>query len=179
MIAHVPSIGVEQAHRTLLNAARFLGSSLGRPGCAPVEGRHQAKVIGNGLRELDRFLSVLLDELGIAAGWAMADIGSLARIRNTPNKLETICLRMNIEGQHDVRLRALGRCRDALFHCDGVVRRGDCRHTQTLTRGWPSETLGGVSPMLRIGERLVVSPADLAWICAFYVRIGDSLLRTA
>lgn len=136
-------------------------------------------MIGNGLRELDRFLSILLDEIAAEAGWSAEDLVPLARIRNTPNKLEAVCLRMNIDIGQDVRLRALGRCRDALFHCGGLVRRGDHRHAETLTLGWPRDSLQAAPRVLRMGERLSVSPADLAWICAFYVSIGDNLLRSA
>ncbi|MBA2932903.1 hypothetical protein HZF05_02220 [Sphingomonas sp. CGMCC 1.13654] len=129
------------------------------------------------MRELDRFLNILLDEIAAADGWTVEDLVSLGRIRNTPNKLEAICHHMNIEAKHGARLRALGRCRDALFHCSGVVRRGDRRHTTTLTLGWPSDTAEGVPPVLDLGERLSVSQADLAWICAFYLSIGENLLR--
>ena len=114
----------------------------------------------------------------MAAGWTAEELGPLARTRNTPNKLELICFRMNIEGRPDERLRALGRCRDMLFHCDGVVRRGDHRYATTLTLGWPAGTNEDVSQILQLGDRLSISPADLARICAFYIRIGDSLLRT-
>lgn len=162
----------------MCKAALFLGPAPAAQGTDPAQIRYPAKVLGNGLRELDRFLSILLDEVAAEAGWSAEDLAPLARIRNTPNKLAEVSLRMNLHARHDARLRALGRCRDTLFHCGGVVRRGDRRHAQTLTLGWPSETPEGGSRVLRIGERLSVSQADLSWICAFYVRIGDSLLET-
>lgn len=172
VIAQNHVIGIEQAHLTLLNAARFFGS----PGGAPMEGRYRAKVIGNGLRELDRFLSVLLDELAMAAGWNAADLRALARLRNTSIKLDTVCTRLGIDAVGWESLRALGRCRDALFHCGGTVRRGDTRHAQALTLIWPTGTGGGAGAMIRIGELLSVGPAQLFWVGALYIRIGNDLM---
>ena len=163
----------------MCNGALFFGAGPSSPGSDPGRARYPAKVLGNGLRELDRFLNILLDEVAAGAGWSAEDLAPLARTRNTPNKLAAVSLRMNIPAGHDVRLRALGRCRDTLFHCNGIVRRGDRRHGTTLTLGWPSEARGGLSRELQIGEHLSLSAADLAWICDFYVRIGDSLLERA
>jgi len=179
VISRTTSIGIDQAYRTLCNAALFLGAAPTSPGADPARVRYPAKVLGNGLRELDRFLSVLLDEVAAGTGWSMEDLAPLARIRNTPNKLAAVSLRMDLQDQHDARLRALGRCRDTLFHCGGVVRRGDRRHARTLTLGWPGDMPDGGARVLQIGEHLSLGPADLAWICAFYVRIGDSLLERA
>ena len=179
VIPRTPSIGIDQAHRTLCNAAAFLGAGPPSTDIDPPGVRYPAKVLGNGLRELDRFLSVLLDEIATEAGWNAEDLAPLARLRNTANKLEAVCLRMRMEPRYAARLRALGRCRDMLFHCGGVVRRGDDRHAVTLTLGWPDDRAEGLARVLPIGERLAVSPADLAWVCAFYVRIGDGLLQSA
>lgn len=175
IIVQTPSIGIAQAHQTLLNAARFLGSSLGRSARVPIEGRYRARVVGNGLRELDRFLSILLDESATAAGWDAGELRMLARLRNTSAKLSSVRASLGLEASDEPRLRALGRCRDLLFHCDGVVRRGDTRDMQSLTPGWPIDGRDGLDAALQIGERLTVSPAELSWICAFYVRIGNEL----
>lgn len=173
-----PSIGVDQAYRTLCNAALFLGS--GRPRFSPVtdDDPVRPKVIGNSLRELDRFLSILLDEIAAEAGWSAADLDLLGRIRNTPNKLQSVCRRLDIGFAEGSRLRALGRCRDTLFHCRGTVRRGDTRDARLLTMGWPADGLNGAAAALAMGDRVHVDQADLTWICAFYVRIGGSLVPT-
>ncbi|WP_019832693.1 hypothetical protein [Sphingomonas sp. PR090111-T3T-6A] len=175
VIPRISSIGSDQAYSTLCTAALFFASGRDSPGINSVPPRYPSKVAGNGLRELDRFLNILLDEVAAEAGWSAEDLLLLARIRNTPNKLEKVCLRMNIEAGHDVPLRALGRCRDTLFHCGGVVRRGDDRDAQTLTLGWPNGLGGTVAHVLRIGDQLSLSPADLAWISRFYIHIGDLL----
>ena len=177
-IPHPRSIGIEQAHRTLRNGTRFLGSGLSHAGPAPIGGRHRAKVIGNGLRELDRFLSVLLDEVALAVGWERADLQRLANVRNTANKLGAIHGWLGRPSDDLARLRALGRCRDCLFHCNGVVRRGDERRAPGMTVGWPADANGdGAGARLALGERLAVSAADLAWVCAFYERIAGDLLE--
>lgn len=177
-IPHPRSIGIAQAHRTLRNGTRFLGAGLGHGGPAPIGGRHRAKVIGNGLRELDRFLSVLLDEVALAAGWERADLRRLANVRNTANKLATVHRWLGRPTDDLPRLRALGRSRDCLFHCNGVVRRGDERRMASMTVGWPADVRGdGAGVRLGLGERLAVTPADLAWVCAFYDRIAAGLVE--
>jgi hypothetical protein len=76
------------------------------------------------------------------------------------------------------RLRALAHCRAMLFHCNGMVRRGDARSATTLTLGWPADAdERRAAAILQVGDRLAVSPAELLWVCAFYARIGDALVR--
>ncbi len=135
-------------------------------------------MIGNGLRELDRFLSVLLDEVVLAAGWGDADLRMFGRLRNTANKWEAISVRLGLPTHDLARLRALGRCRGSLFYCDGVVRRGDTRQGRTLTLGWPTDGEdSGADVVLTLGECLAIGPAELAWVCAFYTRIGNDLAQ--
>ncbi len=135
-------------------------------------------MIGNGLRELDRFLSVLLDEVALAAGWERADLRRLANVRNTANKLGMIHGWLGLPIDDLPRLRALGRSRDCLFHCNGVVRRGDERRASSMTVGWPADANGdGTGARLALGESLAVSLSDLAWVCAFYERIAGDLVE--
>ena len=160
------------------NGTRFLSAGLSQAGPVPIGGRYRAKVIGNGLRELDRFLSVLLDEVALAAGWERADLRRLANVRNTANKLGMIHRWLGRPADALPRLRALGRNRDCLFHCNGVVRRGDQRRAARMTVGWPADAQGdGAGVQLPLGESLAVSPADLAWVCAFYDRIAGELVE--
>lgn len=177
-IPHPRSIGIAHAHRTLRNGTRFLGAGLNHAGLAPIDGRYRAKVIGNGLRELDRFLSVLLDEVALAAGWELPDLRRLANVRNTANKLALVHDRLGRSADDLSRLRALGRSRNCLFHCDGVVRRGDERHAASMTVGWPADVRGnGAGAQLALGESLAVTAADLAWVCAFYDRLAVELVE--
>jgi hypothetical protein len=166
------------ASSTLVRGAAFLGACLRAPTAHDVEsrspaivGRYRAKVIGNGLRELDRFLNLLIDAASDAQGLPVRP-GQ----RNTANKLAAYRAAMALPNHDDRRLRALGRSRDCLFHCGGRVRRGDRRDAMTMTVGWP-ERLGCDAPLDRvtIGQELTVTRGNLDDVCRFYRRIARDL----
>jgi hypothetical protein len=166
-----------RADATLRSGARFLAAGLqaaggdARSAPAPITGRYRAKVIGNGLRELDRFLNVLLDEVAIAAGRPASPAE-----RNTANKLRALLPEAaQPRGEH-ARLRALGRARDCLFYCGGVVTRGDAAGSTWLTVGW-SDARDRAGPLtrFRVGERLAITGEDVADICHFYLAIATRL----
>ncbi len=159
-----------RAHATLQRGADFLAQGLSREGARPaITGRYRARVLGNGLRELDRFLSLLIDALAGACGIALP-----AGERETANKLAS--LRAMTGAPHDdhARLTALARSRDCLFHCEGLVRRGDRRGDASMTVGWPMRE-GAVLPRVAIGERLSLSGAELDEICGYYRAIAAQL----
>jgi hypothetical protein len=133
-------------------------------------------VIGNGLRELDRFLSILLDEVALSAGLAAMELDEIARMRNTSAKLGIVSEKSGAKIDGSDRLLALSRCRALLFYCGGVVRRGDRRGVEGLTLGWPSDMQGGAAAILQRGDQLVVGPEQLVWICSFYEQLGVLLL---
>jgi len=172
----------EHAFATLDRGARFLGAGGGQAPIAmrsrysvPVTGPYHAKVIGNGLRELDRFLNLLIDEAAHALGRP-----AFPGQRNTANKLNGLYASFGLAPRDDARMRALGRSRECLFHCDGRVLRGDLRDGVRLTLGWP-EVPGTDSPLrcVAIGETMVVAREDLADIAAFYRRLGSELCAVA
>jgi hypothetical protein len=132
---------------------------------APITGRFRAKVIGNGLRELDRFLNVLADEAAVAGGRRPARTD-----RNTANKLRTL-FPGQPAGEHD-RLVALARARACLFYCSGMVTRGDARGSQWLTVGWSD---AGQLRRFAVGTELSITSEDVADICGFYVGIATWL----
>jgi len=167
-----------RAFATLNRGAAFLGAGLrgAREGdvhtvAAPISGPHRAKVIANGLRELDRFLNLLIDEALRAQG-QMVFPGQ----RNTANKLAIYCAAHGRRDDHGARLRALGRSRACLLHCGGRVLRGDRRGAASMTAGWP-ELPGTQTPLrrFRIGEMLVISAYDLADIGDFYHRLAREI----
>jgi hypothetical protein len=168
------SAGLTRAHATLDRGARFLGAGL-RPqqdaAPAAIAGCYRAKVIGNGLRELDRFLNLLLDEASLRIGLA-ARPGQ----RNTANKLRQFRTVTGIDRDPDLmRLNALGRSRDCLFYSGGIVTRGDFRGGPSMTAGWSTPDI----PDLRsfaVGEQLEVTAADLAGICAFYEALAAEVV---
>jgi hypothetical protein len=169
---------MRHASSTLFRGAGFLGACLRPPTPHDVEsrlpaidGRYRAKVIGNGLRELDRFLNLLIDAASNAEGLPVRP-GQ----HNTANKLSAYRAAKSLPNHDDERLRALGRSRDCLFHCGGRVRRGDCRDTMTMTVGWP-ERPGCDAPLDRVmvGQQLTVTRGDLDDVCRFYRRIARNL----
>jgi hypothetical protein len=164
-----------RAHATLERGAQFLGQGLvreqGTP--RPVQGRYRAKVIGNGLRELDRFLCHLVQALAEARGIAMREEG-----RNTANKVTQLRGHLGLDDPDRARLVALARTRDCLFHCSGLVGRPDMRGGSTMTIAW----YGAGGTTLRraaLGERLEVSAPELLEICLYYRELAERLLDEA
>lgn len=171
-----------QAAATLFRGAAFLGACLRSPTAVEADsrslaiiGQHRARVIGNGLRELDRFLNLLIDAISSAEGLPVRP-GQ----RNTANKLAAYRAAKSLPNKDDLRLRALGRSRDCLFHCGGRVGRGDHRGATTMTVGWPEQS-DRDAPLDRvtIGEALTVTRRDLDDVCRFYHRIGCELCGVA
>jgi len=127
-------------------------------------GPHRARLLGNQLRELDRFLNILIDEVARSRGVAIR-----AGEWNTANKLARL-RRVAVPDDPDHgRLTALGRARECLFHCRGRVGGG-----AGLTAGWPREAPRRFAP----GEEIAMSARDLAGVGAFYLDIADGLLAT-
>lgn len=163
-----------RAHATLQRGADFLAQGLADTGPRrAIEGRYRARLLGNGLRELDRFLSLLIDALAGAHGIALP-----AGERETANKLARLRAVTGTPHRDHARLTALARSRDCLFHCEGLVRRGDRRGDAAMTVGWPMRD-GAALPRVAIGERLSLSGAELDEICGFYRAIAAQLLNEA
>jgi len=159
-----------RAHATLERGAGFLAQGLAREGPRrAIEGRYRARVLGNGLRELDRFLSLLIDALAGARGITLP-----AGERETASKLASLRARTGAPHDDHARLIALARSRDCLFHCEGLVRRGDRRGDISMTVGWPMRD-GVALPRVAIGERLSLSGAELDEICGYYRAIAAQL----
>lgn len=152
----------------------FLGHGLGPEGGTPraIGGRYRAKVIGNGLRELDGFLLHLIGALAGVRGIALP-----VRERNTANRIARLRHALGVADPDRARLLALGRTRDCLFHCGGLVRRGDDRRAAALTVGWH----GGGPALWRVavGGRLEPSATDLLEICHYYRGLALRLFNEA
>jgi len=160
------------ASANLMRATAFLGAGLRLPDLAlaarAIEGPCRAKVLGNGLRELDRLLNILIDAVARLSAPACFDRAAFGRIRNTSNKLSMINEIMGRPSPQCERLRAIGRSRACLFYNAGIVRRGDERDGTIMTAGW----------LLRaydIGEILSFTPNDLSEICEFYEDLATDL----
>jgi len=167
-----------RALANLERGARFFGAGLRTipdstidAAPAPIAGRYRARVLANGLRELDRFLNLLIDEARRLQGF-----GALPDQRNTATKLRVYRAALDQPDADEPRLRALQRSRDCLFHCEGRVMRGDGRDAPIMTTGWP-EVAGTRAPLRRlaIGDKLAVDGGDLAEVCAFYCRVARDI----
>lgn len=164
------------AYDTMRRGTRFLadmaaGAAFTTPWPAGQGGRIRALYLGNCLRELDRFLHVLMDEI---AGEGPGRPLSLRH--TTANKLGGHAHARWDMAADQTRLNALCRSRTCLFHDDGQVRRPDRPRGRWMTAGWPAPA----STTLRryaVGEPLHLSGADLADTCAFYQRLADRLVR--
>lgn len=143
-------------------------------GPSPIHDRYSAKVIGNALRELDRFLNLLADEAARVSGLLVSP-GQ----RNTANKLRDMAM-IGLSLRDHARLRALGRSRECLIYCNGLVTRGDDRGSPIMTAGWPKGSSPD-APLCRVplNDRLIVTCDELANICAFYQRLAIELERVA
>lgn len=170
-----PEGELARAHATLERGAHFLGQGLALAPGAPraISGRYRAKVIGNGLRELDRFLCHLVQAVAVVRGIALPE-----RERNTANKIARLRRSLALADPDRARLLALGRTRDCLFHCGGMVRRPDMRGGSTMTIAWH----GAGEPVLRralLGERLEPSASELLEISLYYRALAEQLLNEA
>jgi hypothetical protein len=138
-----------------------------------IAGRYRAKVIGNGMRELDGFLSVLVQALAGAHGIRLPE-----RERNTANKVARLRRTLGVPDPDRAQLLALGRTRDCLFHCGGLVRRPDARGGKVMTLGWHGAG-GQALRRVALGERLEPSARDLRELCDYYRALAGRLLNEA
>lgn len=167
--------GLESAYRTLIRGSAFLAASLqaratgGRGGGDVLPDARGAKVVGNGLRELDRFLCLLLDEAVQRVAPPTFDHLAYARRNNVARKARDFHGVAGLAHADEARLRAIGRVRACLHHCRGIVHNpalfGDVRIA--------AASCGGED---RRGRRLELTFDDLARICRFYAEFAAVLM---
>jgi hypothetical protein len=163
---------LDRAHRTLCRGAAFFAGPMGRGVPSPdravaISHRHRSKWLGNGLRELDRFLHHLLDAIAHAHG-----LGAAPEQRNSANKLRALRRALGRSGDDHARLLALGGTRACLFHCDGILR--SSAMADTCWTGLGRDPLP--APFER-GALLVLLPGDLRRVGRFYHALADDLVR--
>ncbi|MHA6721179.1 hypothetical protein ACX40Y_17230 [Sphingomonas sp. RS6] len=163
---------LDRAYRTLCRGARFVAGPMGqaatRPeSVVPISHQHRSKWIGNGLRELDRFLHHLLDAFAHAHG-----LGTAPAQRNGANKLRALHAALGRGGDDYARLLALGSTRACLFRCDGILR-----SRAMAAACWIGLGRAGTPPVPDSGMMLVVVPMDLQGVGQFYQRLADDLVR--
>jgi hypothetical protein len=163
------------AYGTLKRAAEFLSVSLRERAAAGTDDLPHvggAKVIGNGLRELDRFLCLLLDEavamMALPAGF---DRSAFVRQTNAANKLSAFCRLAELDAPQADRLRAIGRVRNCLHHCRGIV------HDPAIYADLNIAASSSIDSTSAAAPRLSVTFDDLARICRFYIEAGAGLIE--
>lgn len=130
----------------------------------------RSKVIGNGLRELDRFLNLLVDAaVRERSEWVTP------KQWNTANKLRGFRQESADTRDEYRRVVALGRSRNSLFHCSGIARHHDRDDPLLMTLGW---TGGPGSPLTRVslGVPIVLSASDFECIGQFYGALAQSVV---
>ncbi|WP_294332943.1 hypothetical protein [uncultured Sphingomonas sp.] len=163
---------LESAYRTLCRGARFFASPPGQGAAppdmvVPISHRHRSKWIGNGLRELDRFLHHLLDAVAQAHG-----LGIVSGRRSSAAKLGALRATLGRGDDDHARLLALGGTRACLFHCDGILR-----SPAMAAACWNGLGRFGTPPAPESGTMLVIVGEDLQSIGQFYHELADDLVR--
>lgn len=161
-----------RARDTLCRGANMFARRLDTPAHQSPEAHIlRAKVIGNGLRELDRFLNLLIDETARSY-----DVPAFPDQRNTANKLRRLRMTLAIADDDHDRLIALGRSRCSLFYCHGIARHRDADDPAMMTLGWPVRP-GTGQPLrrVRLGSRLTLGLSDLESVSLFYRRLARAL----
>lgn len=166
-----------RAHATLRAGCAFMirhagdraGAEHGLPAFA------YSRLVGNRLRELDRFLSVLIEEGCRCLGDARHDARAFARLRNTPYKLRLLEAMLGRPSGDEARLRAIGRVGACLCHCAGTIRRPGLGEDVRLAGG----AVGADAIPAEACARLDLPPRAIRSISDFYRTIGDRLLVAA
>jgi hypothetical protein len=163
---------LDRAYRTLCRGARFVAGPMGQAAtgperAVPISHRHRSKWIGNGLRELDRFLHHLLDAVANAHG-----LGAAPGQRNSANKLRALHAALGHGEDDHGRLVGLGGTRACLFHFDGILR-----GPAMAAACWTGLGRSGTAPAPETGTMLVILPADLQCVAHFYRGLADDLVQ--
>lgn len=161
-----------RAHATLSAGCAFLVTRAGQVGSARRPHPAQTRMIGNSLHELDRFLSVLIDEAASLRSGPRRDARFFSRMRNTPEKLRRLGSVAALHGAVGHRLGAIGRVCAYLRHCgDGVHRSGLAR--DILLAG--GRTDGGPA-IAEVPQGLYLEPPTIVAIAGLYRFVGDALV---
>lgn len=145
------------AHATLVTGCAFVERHSFRPGLSGpwARGVHN-RMTANHLRELDRFLCVLLEEAASLLGGPDHDAPRFARLRKTSEKLGIVERAIGLPGGHDSRLAAIRR----------IAAR--------LRRSSPASQ---AEDILLACDAPLDLPLALQSIARFYRDLGDQLMK--
>lgn len=174
--AHLQALA--QAHATLTAGCAFVmlraeKQSISDAGLAMLS---HTRMIGNQLRELDRFLANLIDETASCLGASGEELRLFLGLRNTSKKLHLLGAMTKLCSGHETRLRAIGRISACLHHCSGEIHAVESLRIDVwLAHG---EVQNATCPA-DFTDRLRLAPQILISICRFYTVIGRHLLIAA
>jgi len=162
----------------LLRGADFVAAGLRSPDLRGADyavhlssARYRPKLIGNALRELDRFLNLLADEAS-----RILALPVLEHQHNTANKLRDIAVLRLCVDDHS-RLQALGRMRERLYHCGGQLTSLRQLDIWTLAAG-RAAGIDRRAPRRRVLDgSYFVTDDDLIDIATFYRGLAMKLRR--
>lgn len=160
-----------RAHHTLMAGCAFVIAQAGQGGAIEGKDLVHARLTGNRLHELDRFLSVLIDEVALLRGKTSGD-PQFAKMRNTPNKLRRLGPVLSLRGDVPQRLSAIGRICAYLRHCGKDVSRVAWTGDMAIARGDRDHAIDAFD---HAGESRIEA-STLVAIAGVYRMVGDALL---
>jgi hypothetical protein len=156
---------VEHYHATLANGCAYLARHRA-PGLSSSPALTRLRRAGNCLKELDRFLTLLLDACARAQAMPPADLSAFERWTNTAGKLR----RISGSGTETQRLQAIDRLRRTA--CGDMCG----RPRALLIKDLAIATCGAAHPMTGREAAESLTNEALAAIAEFYLGIGHKLL---
>ena len=166
------------AHVTLVAACDFAAHHALRPavsGCGRAQWINN-RAMANRLRELDRFLSILLDDVaGMLTGVPAAprqDAVRRARADGSAGKLRRIEGMTGTRSDDHARLRAIGRIAARLRHDDRPIHASSLSGDLRLAVGQSAS-----AACFQAGNRFSLSAEAMGSISLFYRDLGDRLVK--
>lgn len=174
----VDTAALLRAHATLNRGAAHvtLWAQSDTAGEVSTGTRVRTRMVGNCLRELDRFLSVCMDETALHLDAPGQWDPAFTRLHNTPNKLCLVEARIGAMTSRHVRLRAIGRISACLHHCSGRIHDARIYGDVALAHGADWEAIPSTGPLPADLERLKLTGLTIVRIGAFYREIAEDLL---
>lgn len=167
-----PAPALVAAQAAMTSGCRFLvdrGQAAGAAGGAQravAGGRVAMRRAGNCLKELDRLLSILLDECARAGGMTAGRHRVFERSHDTARKLRRIDMLNGGRAADTVRLRAIARLRD--LACDG--------HLPGYIAFGPHDLAVATAGLAGVGAGMQITDQALGAIARFYLNIARRLL---
>ncbi|MBO9378244.1 hypothetical protein GG804_15855 [Sphingomonas histidinilytica] len=161
-----------RAHATLSAGCAFVAMRAGQEEAARTSHPAHARMTGNRLHELDRFLSVLIDEAASLRTGPRRDARFFARMRNTPEKLRRLGSAAALHGAVGQRLGAIGRVCAYLRHCGDGVHRSGLAHDMRLAGGRADQE----RPTAEASMAMYLEPPTIVAIAGLYRFVGDALI---